>query len=244
MFNLSLRHKAYSNIRGSSGVVLALHDHNVFCVLIPKVACSTLTAIVVDLLGFQLPEGCWKPGVFRGVSLDKFIDVKLRNAAKLNLHDTKKIRGYWGFAIVRNPYDRLVSCYSEKIRDDAPEALVVNGVSKALCKYRVFRRGMSFKEFANEIVKINDVWADPHFRSQSSFIYTWMGKQRVDYIGHIETIKDDLLIISKKLNVPPFNIPHLLKSDRKEWQSYYTPALKELVYKRYKKDFDLLGYDK
>ena len=36
---------------------------------------------------------------------------------------------------------------------------------------------------------------------------------------------------------------HLLKLLEKDWRYYYTPRSKEIVYKRFRVDFQLFGYD-
>lgn len=223
------------------GRAIALHDFEAVCYLVPKVACSSLTAICVDLLGFKLPEDAWKPAVFRDSSHDHLIDRRKRDAAKIDLAQAKKLSAYWRFAFVRDPYDRLVSCYSEKIRSDGPERLFVNGVHRGLLRYGRFKYGMSFAEFAREVSRIPDADADPHFRSQSSFLVDGKGELVVDFVGRFESLQEDLSRVASKLNVE-MELPHLLKSKRDGAAAYYDPITRALVWERYAEDFRLLGY--
>jgi len=76
---------------------------------------------------------------------------------------------YFTFGFVRNPWDRLVSCYRSKIRSYLiNNSGVVNGVYIGfLNKYgNRFYAGMTFADFAAEVCRIPDSISDPHFRSQ------------------------------------------------------------------------------
>ena len=232
-----------SPTRNVSLDVIALHEHNAYIVLMPKCACSSLIAVAVDILGFDLPEGAWKPGVFRSDKFDEVIDVEVRNAAKLKVTLMDALEGYWGFTVVRNPYDRLVSCFSEKIRPDGVSHLFKDGVSHVLQGYGTFRGGMSFPEFAEQILKIDNSNADQHFRSQSSMIVDEKGEIIVDKICRFESLDQDIQEVAEHLGLD-FKVPQLNKSKRREWESYYTDDLREKVYKRYEQDFKMFGYEK
>lgn len=221
------------------GRVIALHDCQTMCFLIPKVACSSLTAVCVDLLGFELPDGSWKPSVFRGDRYDHLVDIRKRDAAKLSRSDVTKFPNYWRFTFVRNPLDRLVSCYSEKIRDSKS---FVDGVHPCLLRFGVFHRDMSFHDFARAVADIPDENADGHFRSQWTFIADGEGNLEIDFIGHFERLEEDMQKVANHLRFS-FTMPHLLKSDRRSYKEYYDDALLDTIARRYQNDFHLFGYD-
>jgi hypothetical protein len=220
---------------------IALHSQRAIYYPVPKVACSSLTAVCVDLLGFDLPDGAWKPGVFRGHNLDKYIEPNERDTARISFSEADRLRGYWRFAFVRNPFDRLVSCYAEKIRSDGPGHVFVDGVHIGLSKYGRFYRGMPFPEFASVVAEIPDEDADKHFRSQTSFVFNDDGEMRVDFLGHFESLEKDVAEVGRHLGVE-INLPHLLKSSRSPFESYYDEATRAVVRERYSLDFQLLGY--
>lgn len=224
------------------GHAIALHDYRAVYYLVPKVACSSLTAVCVDLLGFELPDNSWKPGVFRSAKHDGLIDAVKRDAAKMDVVEANRLDGYWRFAFVRNPYDRLVSCYSEKIRDDGPAELFRDGVHRGLLKYGTFKRGMSFVEFARVVAEIPDAEADSHFRSQTSFITDASGELVVDFLGKFENLGEDVARVAEHLSAT-VELPHLLKSKHSGFVDYYDEATREVVWNRYRNDFDLMGYD-
>jgi hypothetical protein len=224
------------------GRAIALHQHRAIYYLVPKVACSSLTAVCVDMLGFVLAPGAWKPAVFRSDSFDGAIDRNKRDAAKISVANADRLQDYWRFAFVRNPYDRLVSCFSEKLREDGPDGLFVNGVARSLLRFDRFFRGMSFAEFVQAVAGISDEDADPHFRSQVSFVCSSAGELKVDFIGHFESLGADVSRLAERLGVE-IELPHLLKSQRDSYEAYYDDATRRIVRDRYVDDFRLLGYE-
>lgn len=221
---------------------IALHDHRALYLIVPKVAYSSLTALIVDLLGFKLEEGAWKPGVFRGNSFDSRIDVRARDRAKVWRRDAPKYADYWKFAFVRNPYDRLVSCYSEKIREDGPKGLFVDGVSRVLLRYGTFSRGMPFAAFAKAVSEIPDEDSDIHFRSQTAILSDERGRLRPDFVGKFERLPEDVARVGERLEAR-LELPHLLKSRRSDPGAYYDEETVEVVRRRYADDFRNFGYD-
>jgi len=151
---------------------------------------------------------------------------------------------YYKFTFVRNPYDRLVSCYEDKINNEEAEDYL-EGIFKGFLKYgQKFWRKMSFKDFAKNVASIPDKYSDPHFRSQYKYITDKKGDVIVDFIGKIENLEKDYKKVTKKMGIKNSSkLSHKRKSKRKrDWREYYDEETKKLVYRRYKKDFELFGY--
>ena len=221
---------------------IKIDKEKIIYVPIPKVACTSLHALCVDLLGFHLPEGSWKAGVFRGKKFDQYIDITKRDSAISTASYALKNESYWCFAATRNPYDRLVSCYSEKICKNEKTKGFINGISKHFIRFNLFYENMPFSQFVDAVCKIPDNDADPHFRSQHTFITDKNGRVFADFTCDIEELDILTTEISKKIALN-ISIPHLLKSKRNSWQEYYTLELKQKVYQRFENDFKLLGYE-
>lgn len=219
--------------------VIVLHEYKALYYPIPKVACSSLKSMCVDLLDISLPQDAWKPDVFQTTMYDEIVD---KSRFYVSRKDAGRLRDYWSFAFVRNPWDRLVSCYTEKIRSDGDPANFVNGVSKILLPYGVFFAGMSFSEFAISVAGIPDVDAEPHFKSQYTFITTHNGQSEVDFIGRFERLSEDFAYVSRRLGFTP-DLPHLLTSAHRDYRSYYDSDLATVIHERYRQDIELFGYE-
>lgn len=219
--------------------IIAVHDYKIIYFPIPKVACSSLKSACVDLLKIQLPSDAWKADAFNTSNYDHLFN---KSNFLVKKKDVVKLPNYWSFAFVRNPWDRLVSCYSEKIRKDGDPENFTNGVSKVLIPYGVFKSGMPFSDFARAISEIPDRESDPHFRSQYTFICSGKScRPMVDFIGRFENLEEDFKEIQKRIDLP-FALPHMLASKRNHYRGYYNPALVEIVARRYQKDVEIFSY--
>lgn len=138
-------------------------------------------------------------------------------------------RSHFKFGFVRNPYDRLVSGWYNKI------------VRKEAIKLGNARREdlLDFEAFVDFLATWDLDTCNIHFRRQSRMIDT----NEVDFIGRMENFEDDLKQVFHILGLPVPEIPHSNKSvDRRAYQSYYTKATQHQVEQLYRKDLQLFGY--
>lgn len=152
----------------------------------------------------------------------------------------EKYKDYYKFTFVRNPYDRAVSCWNDKVRNKK------DGFN-AFAAWQLNNRNISFEEYCKKISKINDVEANDHFRSQSYCVF--LGSEMVlDWYGKIEQ-KDDWQMLQEKLwKDNRVDLPDLLKLnnkvDKDHYSCYYNSYIKNIIDKRYDIDFKTFGYDK
>lgn len=153
--------------------------------------------------------------------------IKINNLKKINL------KGYFKFTFVRNPYDRIVSCYTDKIKWPAESDVIASRPMKLW-------EDMTFKEFVRAVKTISDESADFHFRSQHRFTRRY----KMNFIGRFENLKKDYLKICGEIGIKTSQkLPHRRKSSRKkDYREYYDEETKKLVQERYKKDIELFGY--
>lgn len=138
------------------------------------------------------------------------------------------------FAISRNPYSRLVSCYENKIKqEDHP-------IKRAY--FSKFHTDMSFEVFAREVCKIPDSLSDPHFRSQYSILF-YKNNPLFTKIAKLED-SDPYSFPVNKLNLEKGDKKINSSQYKKPWQEYYNKEIADLVFKRYEKDFKLFNYEK
>jgi len=146
-------------------------------------------------------------------------------------------KDYFKFAFVRNPYDRLVSCYNDKI---------FNGrKNEDIILKNNFYVNMPFKEFVKKVFSIPDLRADQHIRSQYYSLTDEKGNLLVDFIGKFENLEKDYKFVCKKIGIKnPKSLPHKNKSKRKnDYRQYYDEEARKIVEKRYKKDLEVFGYE-
>ena len=75
---------------------------------------------------------------------------------------------------------------------------------------------------------------------QKDYLVDNNGKLIVDFIGRYENLLLDIRKIEKQSGLI-FNLPHLNRSNHENYLKYYNKSSKDLIYKYFKKDFEMLG---
>lgn len=213
---------------------IVLHEYQAIYFAIPKVGSSSWHRICAILLNVDIPP----------IAIQK--DRRVENLPSIDKTELATYKNYFKFCFVRNPWDRLISCYWNKIKTDPNlnSIGITSGIATGFVRFGVFKAGMSFEEFVRAIVNIKDVDADPHFKSQYTFITEENGENLVDFIGKLESADEDFFYVLEKLGRTDISIPHFKKSsDKKYYEEYYTPKIRDMVAKRYLKDIQMFGYD-
>ena len=137
-------------------------------------------------------------------------------------------KSHFKFALVRNPFDRLASCYRHIIQKGAMQNIQGNPD---------FYQSMSFEDFVNAIEKIKIKNMDIHFRPQYTFI-----PETPDFLGKFENIENDFKTICEKIGLK-CELRHENKTAKTNY-SIYTDDIIRKVVKIYEKDFQLFKYKK
>ncbi|MGD1807349.1 sulfotransferase family protein [Dapis sp. BLCC M126] len=212
--------------------IIRIDKYKVIYFPIPKVATSTLKYISAKLLELENIDS---------LELEDIHEFIFPSVERKNLH---KYQDYYKFGFVRNPWERLFSCYKSKIKVDPnynhPD--YQDGISKRFVRYNLFRAGMSFEEFVKAISQIPDPDSDFHFKSQYIFFTNNKGEEVVNFIGRYESLQEDWKKVRDASNLPAIELPHLNKESSKHYSEYYTPETIDIVSARYAEDINKFGY--
>lgn len=150
---------------------------------------------------------------------------------------------YYKFTFVRNPFDRLVSCYENKLHTDKASV----GVTIKELIYDRYLMGYlgkdkGFNNWAQRVCRVPDKYADRHFISQSFGMLDENGELITDFVGKFENFAADFEVMRQKFDLAPLPHYNKTKKEKKSWMDYYDLKTAQKVYERYKTDIRVFGY--
>jgi hypothetical protein len=161
------------------------------------------------------------------------------------------------FSFVRNPYDRLVSCWADKFQDQplVPSKLFTKG-NRSIDRYLDMRaeidaklphgadKTLSFPDFVTFATAYGHRGSDGHIAAQSMALD--LPGIDLDFIGKVETFEQDFNRVLDHMNADEemrrIAIGRVNPSERRGANEYYTQELADRVYRAYQSDFDQFGY--
>ncbi len=226
---------------------ILLEDYKAIYFSIPKVASRTLREKCANLL-----------------DLDGETPYSISFPYATELELDSKYSDFFKFGFVRNPWDRLASVYLGKFQKGIElnrpfykakvyhflESFKVN--TSFLYKYPILVKEMSFDRFIEAICQIPDEYLDKHLRSQHKFLPMNQGALKLDYLGKVESLKEDLEFIFEKIGLENTQLRYrgykkkLSESEKnslKPFPFYYNEKTWSWVRERFKTDIELFDYD-
>ena len=182
--------------------------------------------------------------------------VKPYQLSEQQFTDIMKDQNFLKFTFIRNPYDRILSAYLDKIvggelrgnflktKSDSENKNKVGKLKTNILNVLGFSEKVSFEQFVEVITQIEDKRKNIHWKPMS-FILDYP-HTKFDFIGKIENFDQDFKTLQDLLNIDLTN--YYIKHDRhktnaaKAIEHYYTPALKKKIAEHYSDDFKLGGY--
>ncbi|MEJ7841874.1 MAG: sulfotransferase family protein [Rubrobacter sp.] len=226
-----------------------VHDERRFVYfVIQKVACTSVKTALLPLFDLDaarfersLPDGS------RTVMVHKLFDRSRYQVDRDELlrRLDEGYRDHFKFAFVRNPWDRLVSCYSQKIATEPQIAGMKRPNLNPPGEDGRFYPGMPFAEFVEAVHATPDEKANPHFRSQHTVVCDPQGRVMADFVGRFENLREDFAVVTERIGASALELPHRLKSRVRESRPYvdfYDEKLRTLVYERYERDIETFAY--
>lgn len=195
------------------------HKHRFIFIHISKTAGTSMETVLRDescqLLPNQWDTARMPHTPLNHLTLQELVDYNILTPAQLN--------SYFKFCFIRNPWDRLIS--------------------------EIFCRWMSpwFRDLTTEerIRRACKLATDPtglanHLRPQLDFISAT--GLTMDFIGRFEYLEEDFAYLCHLLGLPG-TLPHLNRTARDAYQSYYTAETQALATATYQRDIDAFHYE-
>ena len=126
---------------------------------------------------------------------------------------------FFKFAVVRNPYDRMVSYY--------------HFYKSPQYQFKATAQKMDFTTWLYEGLDSNLT------KLQSEYL-----NEKIDLIGRYESLQDSFDLFCEKINIDKYQLPMWNLSRHEPYQKYYTDKTYELVYNLFEKDFIIYDYTK
>lgn len=164
--------------------------------------------------------------------LEKYTSIDIGSFALengYNIEYNNEWNNYYQFAFVRNPWDRVLSCFLDKTKQCI-------GKSWALEYYKIYY-DCSFEEFIEQLNGKNIVY-DGHLMPQTMLI-----NNHVNFIGKFENLNQDLSIVQKILSLPQEDMPYENTTCHEHYSQYYNKLTRDKVYYLYKEDIERFNYE-
>jgi hypothetical protein len=146
------------------------------------------------------------------------------------LYTPARYATFFKFAFIRNPWDRLVSCWHNKVVDN-------NYFKFDDATYPMMREYPNFVDYVAEM-DLNT--CDNHLRLQSKLI----DLNSVDFIGRFENLNHDITEVFRRIGLPPPELTQENKSSKdRPYTAYYDDSLELKVRRMYERDIQIFGYE-
>lgn len=209
-----------------------LADIDLVYLQIPKIASTSVTR---SLSKFMLDQ--------RGpvIKLEQVGRKQVREMAEVcALHSStkataSKYKTAYKFGLVRNPLERLWSCYKNKVLDPYQ-----NGGENIFWNHGI-QLDMSFDAFVRRVAKIPDHKINRHLKSQCWYLYD-RDLCLADYIARFESLTQDWSKLVLQFGLP--ELPHANPSSghKQSYKDGYSKQAARIASARYQRDIDALGY--
>jgi len=176
-------------------------------------------------------------------SFVEFADRPLTHDGLSSFEDitSERFADFRKFSFVRNPFDRAVSCFREKLLHDA------NHFNQKLwndpLQHLFGVDTISFADFVEFVCRVPETYAEPHLRLQHTTLFRPDGSAVVDFVGRFEDIDRDLTRLSALLGVA-VELPHKNRSnkDGQGYRDFFDANLRDKLSRRYELDLNSFSY--
>ena len=146
---------------------------------------------------------------------------------------------YFKFTFVRNPWDRLYSAYAFLKKGGMNEMDRV-WAEENLSNYP------DFDSFVRGWVNEKNIRTWVHFYPQHYFICDASMNIKVDFVGRLERIDEDIRIVQQRLELPEDSLPKINEgnTDRYDHAPQFSEKCLNIIARVYRDDIRLFSYSK
>ena len=138
---------------------------------------------------------------------------------------------YYRFAIVRNPWDRMVSCYVYEL------SRAKAGIGLHCSNRQLLAKNLPFLDY------IKQADFDTTFlRTQSFWLQNKAGKIGINQLLRFENLADDFRSFALARQLPICELPHVNQGERTHYSAYYNDEAVALIAQKYQEDIRNFGY--
>lgn len=212
------------------------HPHRTIFVHIPKTA-GTSVESVLGMHGDKSDIGI-RPYFNQEIDREHLYgrDLQHMTAAELRdvLHRDGVFDRYFKFAIVRNPWDRLVSVFAWTNQKWARGEALADGEFESSVRqlHAMFVVARSARQ---------PLRAAPHYWPQMHFLMDRARQPLLDFIARYESLDADWEHIRRKIGIQA-DLPSRMRSHHRPYQSYYNDTTRAMVAEIYAEDVAAFGY--
>ncbi len=135
------------------------------------------------------------------------------------------LKRYFKFAFVRSTWDRILSCYMDKVASKKDPAF-------SDC----FDRDFEF--FIDYIDGLDLSNANRHIALQTDLI----PYRECDFIGRFERLEEGLAYVCSVLDIPMKEPDHRHPSVHAHYSQYYTERMRKIIARKYRKEIKVFGF--
>ncbi|MEW4924697.1 sulfotransferase family 2 domain-containing protein [Algibacter sp. 2305UL17-15] len=163
-------------------------------------------------------------------------DIRDPNFAHLDQYDVASFNQYHIFAVVRNPWDRVLSSFLYLQTGGRNIGDAEDGK-----KFVQHYQG-DFNQFVESAFVTDDILEQLHFMPQYRWVCDAKENLLVDTIIKFENFQTEMDLFLSKNGRKPLKIPKVNATVHKHYTEYYSKKAIEIIAKVYEKDISFFNY--